>query len=83
MGRIKIEDLQKNHKINKEEMKKVMGGVEPTTFPTNRTFSSLSPVYGIQGNTVPLIGGSGFTLIKEPLTGNIQGITGAPGDFSG
>jgi hypothetical protein len=83
MRRTKIEDLQENHKISEEEMKKVMGGVEPTTFPTNRTFYDISPVYGIQGNTVPLIGGSGFKQVKVPLTGTIQGITGVPGDFTG
>lgn len=40
MARIKIIDLPKEKKITKEEMRKVLGGtlVEPTTFPTNRTF---------------------------------------------
>jgi hypothetical protein len=33
MAKIKIRDIAKDQKISREEMKKVFGGVEPTTFP--------------------------------------------------
>ena len=33
MARIKIQDLPTDMKVSKDQMKKVVGGVEPTTFP--------------------------------------------------
>lgn len=33
MARIIIKDLHEKHEVSKEEMRKVFGGVEPTTFP--------------------------------------------------
>ena len=34
MPRITSKDLHAEHEVSKEEMKKVFGGVEPTTFPS-------------------------------------------------
>ena len=39
MSRITIQDIPQDRKISKSDMRKVMGGVEPTTFPTNRIFN--------------------------------------------
>ena len=47
MARIKIEDLPEDMKISKEEMKKVMGGVEPTTFPVITTGSLSKGITGV------------------------------------
>ncbi len=33
MIRIKIQDLPKDMKVSEDQMKQVLGGVEPTTFP--------------------------------------------------
>lgn len=33
MPRIKIDDLPKDEKLGQDVMRKVLGGVEPTTFP--------------------------------------------------
>lgn len=40
MARIKIQDLPKDMQISEDLMRKVVGGVEPTTFPVIPTGSS-------------------------------------------
>ena len=70
MGRIKINDLPEDLKVSIEEMKKVIGGVEPTSFPV------YSPFYN-------LIGGGRFSWSPVSFPDKILGITGVPGDFTG
>ena len=70
MVKIKIHDLTEDQKVSQEEMVKIIGGVEPTTFPT------YSPFYN-------LIGGGRFSWSPVSFPSKILGITGVPGDFTG
>jgi hypothetical protein len=54
MARIKIQDLAADMEISAEQMRKVMGGVEPTTFPvipfgSLPAFNAGSLLRGIKG----------------------------------
>jgi len=80
MARIKINDLPRNQKINKEELKKIKGGLTYLRYTLSNPLVSSYNVGGTsQGDTVPSeevsfnFGKIGWTYTETDHTGSISG----------
>ena len=55
MGRIKIDDLPENHKVSKEEMRKVFGGMDPDPVTYPIPYSRYQPQFSYGFFTSPIL----------------------------